>query len=212
MAKMLASHTSDSLIPGYPKSGSEIPYTKTNESIFETLLLESTPNQYKNSVSETFIRTDLYSKTRGDKRVVDDNSLQKHTQSLINLIYNEEVEVGYSTQAESYIEELVTNNKLVAMNWLSDIFLKYYGEERVLIGILHAISHIEYQAVYPQGQHIAMSGTCHRDIVVRDYAIKAFENWGNTDSLQILKNIKYPETWLQRYVDKIILELEEELF
>ena len=46
---------------------------------------------------------------------------------------------------------------------------------------------------------------------VKEAAIRAFESWGNLESLKILKNISLEEEWLSEYLNEVISDLNEEL-
>ena len=48
----------------------------------------------------------------------------------------------------------------------------------------------------------------HRSASVREFAIKAFENWNSKQSLMFLRNIKCDQQWLQDYLEEVIRDIE----
>ncbi|PFD55831.1 hypothetical protein [Bacillus thuringiensis] len=143
--------------------------------------------------------------------ILNKEAIQKLNKSFLNMIRNDTFESGYSSSSEEFVKSVLKINPIQTKEELNSIFLKNFHDEKILIGILHIISHIEYEDIFPQGQTIALAALSHRDIEVREYAIRSFENWGNGASLPILKNVAFSEKWLQDYVDEVISDLEEEL-
>ena len=102
-------------------------------------------------------------------------------------------------------------NTAIAKEWINNIFLYQFQDSRVLVGLLQVISHLEYLEIYPQGPTMALAALSHADSEIRECGIRAFENWGTTHSLNVLRSVKCHEGWLQEYVDQVISDIEEEL-
>lgn len=133
------------------------------------------------------------------------------TQELLRIILEQDFEYGCDSPADLFVRRLMEQNSAVVKEWLNSIFIEYFHDTRILIGLLHIISHIDYLKINPQGPTIALAALSHIDPEVRECGIRAFENWGTADSLNILRNIKCQEKWLQEYLNQVILDLEEEL-
>jgi len=118
-------------------------------------------------------------------------------------------EPGYGAHCEKLIEDSLMVNSRVTRDWLVETFDNHIHDTHILEGLLHAISHLDYKLVYPQGRTMAIVGLCHKDVMVRDFAIKAFENWEDVTVIDILKVFKYPEHWLQDYLLHVISDLDE---
>ena len=83
---------------------------------------------------------------------------------------------------------------------------------KLILGILHILSHLKYETIKPIGPTIAVAAINHKDIEVRECGIRAFESWGNSHSLSVLKSLKKSgEEWLDEYVAYVIHDLEEEI-
>ncbi|HDT6574871.1 TPA: hypothetical protein QFT23_000969 [Bacillus cereus] len=146
-----------------------------------------------------------------NSEILNKEATQRLNKSFLNMLRSDTFEPGYSSSSEEFVKSLLRINPIQTKAELNSIFLKNFQDEKILIGILHIISHIEYKDIFPLGQTIALAALSHRNIEVREYAIRSYENWGNKDSLPILENIAFSEKWLQDYVDEVISDLEEEL-
>ncbi|MCM3611680.1 hypothetical protein M4S82_10490 [Planococcus sp. MERTA32b] len=131
------------------------------------------------------------------------------TENFLNMIRNDIFEAGYSSSSEDFFKSMLKDDPSNTKKWLNSVYLRNFYDVKVLVGILHIISHIDYEVVFPEGQTMAVAALMHQDIEVREYALKAFENWGHAESLSILRNIKCEENWLQDYLNDIISDLTE---
>lgn len=134
----------------------------------------------------------------------------KMTQEFLQIVANDYFESGYTSISESYVSRAIEEDPVLTRDWISKLFLNNIQNEHVVIGILHILSHLDYDQVYPQAQIMAIAGLSHKSAEIREYAIKAFENWANPDSVSILKAINCPEKWLQEYLLQVIADLERE--
>ena len=137
-----------------------------------------------------------------------DNQL---TQELIYLLKEEDFEFGYKTRSEQLITEQLQINALATRNWLNEIFLKYYSDETVIIGILRIIGRFDPLHIFPQGQTIALAALTHKNDEIKELGIRAFEQWCSVESLNILKKLDLEKNWLQEYVTDVINDFEEQL-
>ena len=133
---------------------------------------------------------------------------EKHTPELLNLINETGFEYGYDSPAEALVQRLFKNNKAFTKEWLNRVYISYISDVDVLTSILHIISHIDYSEVLPQGQTIALAALANINPQVREGGIRAYENWDASDSLDILKNTKCAEEWLQEYLNSVISGIE----
>ena len=108
---------------------------------------------------------------------------------------------------------MLNKNRLEALNTLSKIFLENYSTDTkkvsIAVSILHLISHISYDQLYPTGQLLALAAIGHKDRELAEYGIKCYENWGITAGVEQLKSVQFSTKWLQEYADQVILDLIE---
>ena len=140
-----------------------------------------------------------------------DTLKENFTRELITLIREEEFEYGLDTRADILVRKKMEQNALVTKEWLSTLFIENFNNTRILLGVLIIISRFDYFRIYPEGQVMATAALSHKDPEIQECCVRAFENWGNTNSLRILKNLKVPTKWLQEYINAVIDDLEKEL-
>ncbi|MEL7569792.1 MAG: hypothetical protein AAGU14_04435 [Eubacteriaceae bacterium] len=147
-----------------------------------------------------------------DKEIYDEKALNNYKQLLINIMNNDIFEAGEIPESEIYFSTLINIlGRNEALEILMSVYLDNFRNSHIILGILHIISHFKYEYMYPQGQIIALGSLQHHNISVKEFAIKAFENWGNKEAINILRGLSCDAKWLQEYVDEVIVELEKEV-
>ena len=115
------------------------------------------------------------------------------------------IEIGEPTEAEYIIDDLIRETTPKdTMEWVYNIFLDNIDNILLLCTLIHSLSHIEYELVYPQGPMMAMAMFTHDDKRVVGYAIKAFSNWNSKDSLKYIEHMQPKEIWAKREMNRII--------
>jgi hypothetical protein len=127
---------------------------------------------------------------------------------LKTMLQEENAESGITNPSEKIVESLYSENKRKANILLNELFLKNFYAPHIIVGILHIISHFDYDLVSPEGPTMAIAALTHKDVEVREYGVKCFENWQHKDGIRILEHIKADERWLQHYINLVIRDLE----
>ena len=130
---------------------------------------------------------------------------------LLKLLREQDFEYGVDTPADELVRKSFSENISIAKEWLNQLFVENYDDQTVLMGILRVLSHFEYPEVAPQGPTMALAALSNVSAEVRECGIRAFENWSTLESLEVLKNVKCEEEWLNDYLQQVIAELKEEL-
>lgn len=73
------------------------------------------------------------------------------------------------------------------LDYIMRFYLPNYGNYHMMCGLIHALSHFEYNVVSPQGPILALALFSHRDIEVKEFSLKAFENWKAKESVSCLE-------------------------
>ncbi len=133
------------------------------------------------------------------------------TPKFLNYIYEEDFEFGYICQSELLLREQFEINTLATRNWLNGIFIKNYNNSRILNGILRVLGRFEESIIFPQGNTMATAVLSHKDPEIVELGIRAFEEWGSIESLNVLKTVNVEPEWLKQYLNQVISDLEEEL-
>jgi len=134
------------------------------------------------------------------------------TKQFIETILEESFEFGIKSKSEKIIEEQLKINALATRNWLNEIFIDYFNDEKIIIGILRIIGRFDESLIFPQGQTMALAALNHKNAEIKELGIRAFENWGSYNSLRILENISINIDWLNEYKNQVVEDLKEELY
>lgn len=186
----------------YPKKFSkELIFDIENETDFDSIFNEI---DFLFDANEDSTENRL-NKTRSS--ILDKN----YTRTFVNLLKEEDFEFGYSTRSEDMLNEQLKINALATRNWLNEIFIKNFHDQSVIIGILRIIGRFEPSIIFPQGQTIALAALSHSNDEIKELGIRAFEKWCSLESLEILKSISTNASWLNEYIDEVIIDFEEQL-
>lgn len=132
---------------------------------------------------------------------------------LSSMLDSEDFESGISGNAENYFRKCLQENSVSTLNGLLKLFLSNFTLDSIknhrVVGLLHIISHMEYEEVWPQGQTMAISALNHKNKQVAEFAIKCFENWGHPDGVEILNSINFATSWLREYAEEVVREIGE---
>lgn len=139
------------------------------------------------------------------------DQFNKLTIKLIQLIKETDFEYGINSPLDIFINEKLQQNALATKDWLNTVFIRNFSDIDIITGILRTIAHIPYEEISPQGMTMSIAALSHKNPEVKECGIRTFENWGNRDSLIILKNVQVSEKWLQEYVSQVVSDLEEDL-
>ncbi len=133
------------------------------------------------------------------------------TPKFLYLVREEDFEFGFTPESEKLIREHLEIHALATRNWLSEIFITYFKDEIVLVGLLRIMAHFQEKDIFPQGQIMAIAALSHSSDEIKELGIRAFESWCSAESLDILKNLDIKTTWLKEYADQVIIDIEKHL-
>lgn len=133
------------------------------------------------------------------------------SKEFIKILQEEYFEYGITSKSELFVLNKLNSDLLITKNWINSVFIENYHKNEIIVGLLRVISRVDPTLINPEGQVIAMACLSHKSIEVKESAIRIFENWGDITSLNILKNLSIAPTWLQEYVESVIIDLEYNL-
>jgi hypothetical protein len=110
--------------------------------------------------------------------------------------------------ADDFVSKSLRNIGPLAREWINAVFIDNYDDEYIVSSILRVISHFDYYELYPHGMTMATAALTHKSLIVKENAIRVFENWENPDCLNILKDVEVNEEWLRSYIEQVIFDLE----
>lgn len=152
-----------------------------------------------------------------DNSMVTEDSLNEQNNILINnqseylshVLKFTSYESGFESDAEKIVREMRKKNEWQAYLIVNKCYLSNFGNSYVLMGILHLISHFNYDEVKDSYQSIAIGLMNHCDNNVKEMAIQCFENWDDIATLETLENIESGVPWLQNYINQVIEDKKE---
>lgn len=198
---MIQSATMDSKAIGIKNRWSSADSSGDQGNIFEAPTKASTCDQ---KILDSQTRT-LTMACESDTR----QTKELFVQSFMQLLNDVEFEFGYKTSADDYIGVALRRYATFAREWLNEIFLQNFENPLIISSILRVIAHFDYSQMYPQGMTIAIAATRHRDKEVQECGVRCFENWESRESIAILRNLSFTDSWLNEYLDAVIADLEE---
>jgi hypothetical protein len=135
---------------------------------------------------------------------------QKFSKRFISHILEDDFEYGIDFKAHSIVKEQMSVNAAVTKDWLNRIYVANFQNSEILIGILRVIARFEKEEIFPIGHTIAAASLNHKDEIVQETAIRAFESWGGSTSLKILENVTVSSKWVKEYLEDVISDLKSE--
>lgn len=136
---------------------------------------------------------------------------KQHSSRFIQLLRDYAFEYGFASQAENLVRKCLAENRAVTKEWLNELYIQHFGDVAIVSGILCVLSHFEYCEMAPNGMTMVLSSFSHKSSVVREGAIRVCENWGNKESLDVLKTADIQDAWLKDYLNEVMSDIEKEL-
>lgn len=185
--------------------------TQSDQSMVYRINLESpkVPNTMNNYQIEFIKNKEDSSNTEGNLNVRNEILINKQSEYLSHVLKCTSYESGFESDAEKIVREMRRKDEGQAYLVVNRCFLNNFGNSYVLMGILHLISHFNYDEVKNTYQSIAIGSITHSDNNVKEMAVQCFENWDDIDTLDILKNIESGVPWLQSYINQVIEDKKE---
>lgn len=136
--------------------------------------------------------------------------ISKHTQMLLSIMNDDYFEANHIPNSELFIDSLKKQySNYDILIWLNEIMGENMNNPHILRGLMHIISHYPYQDVCPNGPTMACALLNNTDDSVKDFAIKAFENWNRKETIGYLKYTEFSSDWLKEYAQAVIEDLEK---
>lgn len=179
------------------------------QKIIYTIYPSSSTTQSSN---ELFDRT--YSGTTFQQdyaqEIADDN-YPVFAYKMQNSIMSSIVESGTISDFEPIYNEYVSKfGKQIAAKMLMKMMAEYFENPLVIKGLLHLISHREYEEF---GENIGVYLSIlilHKDKRIKKFALKVVDNWDRVEMLPFLRGTQeIKEYWLEEYRKKIVDRLEK---
>lgn len=130
---------------------------------------------------------------------------------FLSTLKTQELEIDYKNPIEVLLEEFFIENEYVTKEWLNNLYITNYSDTKFLINILKIIGSLDKNLINSFGIVISGSALCHKNVEVKEMAIRVFENWNTIESYTFLKNCSLSPKWLNEYKNEVLQNIEEEL-
>ncbi len=184
------------------------------QNIYSSLFSENINNSsdYNSFADDVFDLIKTTSPSSSSSQVKPEGSNKNLIESLIHqyllTLETDTVEIGMKSKCEDLVRVWLDNYPLQTKEAINTLFLRNLKNEKVLISILHTISHLDYDSVYPQAQTIALACLSNKDVEIKEYGLRIFESWANEDSIESLEQQHLTPEWLDEYRQEIIEDIK----
>jgi hypothetical protein len=116
---------------------------------------------------------------------------------------------GYSSEAEKYFLSILDSFGERSLLWLNEVFTENFDKIGIVEGVLRVIANIPIRKIGAIGITMATAAVSHKSDIIKENAIRAFENWDETQCLPVLENIECSNSYLNDYLTKVIRYIKE---
>lgn len=128
---------------------------------------------------------------------------------LIRALRDSPVTPGEISSADEEMDRLMSQDPQRVMNSLSKYMLEVFSNPETLANILLLVGRQPFKLMYGTGVTMAVAGLTHKNFMVKEAAIRAFEQWNDPSSLKILTNLGDLPEWLMSYIRDVIASIQE---
>lgn len=138
---------------------------------------------------------------------------------FVQILLHSSFEDGNSNKAIEYIKEQLSINSVATSNWLAEFFVRNKNKDadgiEILYGLLRIIAYLNDRDCfdYIRGTlSLILRVALKTDTAyLQEAALMVIESWRDKDCLHLLKEMKFKDAYIQKYVGIIKNELTSEL-
>ncbi len=135
---------------------------------------------------------------------------ESFTGAVTGALDEEPIEDGLRHPVERILATALRWQPDQAADWIQSLFIQLSAERpHVAAGIVRSLGRLPKGALEPWGMWLAAGALTHRNIQVRESAVRALEMWGGEDAMKALQiwRPNEPRRWLARYIEQVIRDL-----
>ena len=179
-----------------------------NENINNNSSIEKEINYNDNNYNNMSSNDILYNTSSW--KYISSDSLRNEILALKEFLYNElkssEIEIGKKTKIEGFVINNYSDELYMA---LSEIFAENIEDSDLIIKIIRCLSQISNKKINSGAKLLVASCLNMKNIEVVAQAIEVFGIWNDCNTIKILSSFTFKESWLNKYVTKIIEGIEK---
>lgn len=131
----------------------------------------------------------------------------KFEKELLECLDSDFIEPGVKSATEYFVEKWLSIHPVLVQTSLGRIYLGNTSDTRRIVGILTVVAHLDKQALSPANELIALGSLAHTSVEVKEFALRAYEYWEDTELVARLKNFEMQPKWLDDYRKEIIMDV-----
>lgn len=137
-----------------------------------------------------------------DKR----RKIKEFSTEFYRTIEHDHFEFGVTANIERMVEKWIARDLKTTQLALAQLFQDNQRIEKIAIGILKIIAHVDPEILHPMNRSVASSALSLPSIEVRECAVRAYEYWERADFMIDLEMRPLSPAWLEEYKLTVIAE------
>ncbi|WP_409261179.1 hypothetical protein [Pseudomonas putida] len=132
--------------------------------------------------------------------------IREFSAEFYRTIEHDHFEFGVTANIERMVEKWIARDLKTTQLALAQLYQDNQRSEKIVIGILKVIAHIDPETLQPMNRTVASSALGLPSAEVRECAVRAYEYWERADFMVDLEMRPLSPAWLEEYKQTVIAE------
>jgi len=157
--------------------------------------------------SYTVLSSDTPNVALQQRQILDkQRKIKEFSAEFYRTIEHDHFEFGVTANIERMVERWIARDLKTTQLALAQLFQDNQRSEKIVIGILKVIAHIDPETLQPMNRTVACSALGLPSAEVRECAVRAYEYWERADFMVDLEIRPLSPAWLEEYKQTVIAE------
>jgi len=186
--------------------------------LFESLTATTPGEQFDGTVTAsqlsvterptyTVLSSDTPSAALQQRQILDkQRKIKEFSAEFYRTIEHDHFEFGVTANIERMVEKWIARDLKTTQLALAQLYQDNQRSEKIVIGILKVIAHIDPETLQPMNRTVASSALGLPSAEVRECAVRAYEYWERADFMVDLEIRPLSPAWLEEYKQTVIAE------
>jgi hypothetical protein len=134
--------------------------------------------------------------------------IEEFTSEFYRTIEHDYFEFGVTANIERMVEKWLARDLKTTQLALAQIFQDNQRLEKVMVGVLKIIAHVDSELLQPMNRAVACAALSLPFVEVRECAVRAYEYWERPDFMVDLEMRPLTPAWLEEYKQTVIAEAQ----
>ncbi|MEZ2724951.1 hypothetical protein ACBQ21_13265 [Pseudomonas putida] len=155
----------------------------------------------------TVLSSDTPSVALQQRQILDkQRKIKEFSAEFYRTIEHDHFEFGVTANIERMVERWIARDLKTTQLALAQLFQDNQRSEKIVVGILKVIAHIDPETLQPMNRTVASSALSLPSAEVRECAVRAYEYWERADFMVDLEVRPLSPAWLEEYKQTVIAE------